>query len=243
MTLTTTSMKNKNSDENEMVLMSSLWSSDKDDENLSDWTLTVNRKTEYYVHRIALAPPNGPRVCRYFIPLFFSPKVWSESHSCNSEIELPPGVAAVMNLFLDYVYTGKTDVDVENFVQLRFIANYFGCESFFMESGSYKLSEYMPIEFDAIVSQYDIAKEYHDEEYLDILFPQLTKCLSEPDFVHTFDEGDYDDLFDGDEFDLTLLLNSKPPDDHQHGGHNTVFYFASVRRILINAVDDPEEVS
>ena len=221
--------------------MMPIWSNDKYDENLSDWTLTINGEKQYFVHRLALHPPRGPRVCEYFRPLFYSPKLWNESQSSSSSVELPPGAAAVMDRFLDYVYTGKTDVDMNNVVPLRFVARYFGCWSFF-ESVSFRNSISVPTKIEDIVEYYHVAKEYQDDIYLEVLPRQLTKCLSrrKVDFPNKYDDGDYAGLFRLD-FVQDLLPNLKPPKDDCEG--ETILFFASIRRILIDFISDPIDVS
>ena len=100
------------------------------EESYSDWIIEVigkdsGSKAVYHVHKLALAI--GPRKSDYFAGVFRHTSELSES--TKSTLTLEDSAAAVFPNFLDYIYTGKLDLKIENDIELHHLSNYFGVSS------------------------------------------------------------------------------------------------------------------
>ena len=89
----------------------------------TDWTLEIDAGSVavYYVHRFIL----GAR-STYFDKVFYH---FVEPATCTSKITLQKLASDAFPSFLDFLYTGQTEVGTGNAVALYWLSNYFGVPS------------------------------------------------------------------------------------------------------------------
>lgn len=99
--------------------------------NMSDWTLKVYNGTDakiYEVHKNILS--FGPRRSMFFIKEFEEGRRRQLSgidltSASVSEVALPPKAASCIPQFLDYIYRDEVDLNADNAIALKFLANHF----------------------------------------------------------------------------------------------------------------------
>eukprot|EP00545_Synedropsis_sp_CCMP1620_P004930 CAMPEP_0119005548 /NCGR_PEP_ID=MMETSP1176-20130426/1788_1 /TAXON_ID=265551 /ORGANISM="Synedropsis recta cf, Strain CCMP1620" /LENGTH=465 /DNA_ID=CAMNT_0006957375 /DNA_START=16 /DNA_END=1413 /DNA_ORIENTATION=+ len=99
------------------------------EESLSDWTIDINKRDTYNVHKSFLAA--GKRSSLYFERLVHS--VMSETTDSVSRIDLELSAAHAFPAMLDYMYYHDDEVKATTYtaVALRYLANYFEMEELF----------------------------------------------------------------------------------------------------------------
>jgi hypothetical protein len=105
------------------------------EESLSDWTIEINKRDTYHVHKSFLAA--GKRSSLYFERLLHS--VMSETADSVSRIDLELSAAHAFPAMLDYMYYHDDEVKATTYtaVALRYLSNYFEMEELFNSSNRF----------------------------------------------------------------------------------------------------------
>jgi hypothetical protein len=167
-------------------------------ESLSDWTIEINGRDVYHVHKSFLAA--GKRSSVYFERLFQSSM--AETSRSASKIDLESSAAHAVPAMLDFMYYQTEEVKTTTFtaVALRYLANYFEIEELFDSVNRYIQSDLKPstaLTYLVEATAYNDCKvseaagrlcaecfaELQEEELLQLSPAALQKIVSEPCFA------------------------------------------------------------